>query len=130
MSDVIKVRRSRLEGCVQLAGAKNSALRLLAASILTKDRVELRNYPAELLDAQIHVGMLEALGKKCRLVDDSTVEITEESSIQQRLLWEGRSIRNTLLILGALTARLGAGSVPLPGGCKLGDRKYDLHVML
>lgn len=130
MSDVIKVRRSRLEGCVQLAGAKNSALRLLAASILTKDRVELRNYPAELLDAKIHVGMLEALGKKCRLVDDSTVEITEESSIQQRLLWEGRSIRNTLLILGALTARLGAGSVPLPGGCKLGDRKYDLHVML
>lgn len=130
MTEVIKVRRSRLEGRVQLAGAKNSALRLLAASLLTGQRVELRNYPSELLDAQVHVDMLEALGKKCRLLGDSSIEITEPAAMSQRLTWEGRSIRNTLLILGALTARFGAGSVPLPGGCKLGDRKYDLHVML
>jgi UDP-N-acetylglucosamine 1-carboxyvinyltransferase len=46
------------------------------------------------------------------------------------LEWDDRSIRNTLLILGALTTRTGEGVVPLPGGCKLGERKYDLHVML
>src|SRR5690606_15696866 len=46
------------------------------------------------------------------------------------LIWDKRSIRNTLLILGAVTAKYGHGKVPLPGGCKLGDRKFDLHIML
>ncbi|HEL3748098.1 UDP-N-acetylglucosamine 1-carboxyvinyltransferase [Stenotrophomonas maltophilia] len=127
---VLHVRKSRLEGRVSLAGAKNSALRLLAASILTRDTLELRNYPAGLLDTQVHVDMLRALGKSAELLGTDSIRITESESLASQLKWEGRSIRNTLLILGALTARLGAGSVPLPGGCKLGERKYDLHVML
>lgn len=126
---VLSVSRSCLSGAVTLSGAKNSALRLLAASILTGERVTLTNYPAGLLDAQVHVGMLEALGKACGTGNDS-VTIEEVCPLSDQLAWDGRSIRNTLLILGALTARLGAGRVPLPGGCKLGERKYDLHVML
>lgn len=126
----LKVSKSRLEGTVELAGAKNSALRLLAASILTKNTVELYNYPSELLDAQIHVDMLHALGKQTELLNNSHIKITENSKLLEELVWSGRSIRNTLLILGALTARFGRGKVPLPGGCKLGERKYDLHVML
>ena len=47
-----------------------------------------------------------------------------------RLDWKGRSIRNTLLVLGALLSRFGEGGVPLPGGCNLGDRKIDLHELL
>jgi len=90
----------------------------------------LHNYPAGLLDAQIHVKMLHSLGKNSELIGDSIIRITETTSLKSQLQWEGRSIRNTLLILGALTARLGEGSVPLPGGCKLGERKYDLHIML
>lgn len=130
MNSVIKVRKSQLSGQVTLAGAKNSALRLLAASLLTEGDVVLRNYPSELLDAQVHVDMLSALGKSVELIDTTTIRISENRKLESSLIWEGRSIRNTLLILGALTARLGAGSVPLPGGCKLGERKYDLHVML
>ncbi len=120
---------SPLSGSVTVSGAKNSALRLLAASLLTDGDVTLDNYPAELLDAQVHVGMLEALGKSCTTGPD-TITIDEARPLSDRLAWDGRSIRNTLLILGALTARRGAGRVPLPGGCKLGERKYDLHVML
>ena len=127
---VVTVSKSRLEGSVNLAGAKNSSLRLLAASILTDQKLELINYPSDLLDAKIHVDMLNALGKKTRLLSDTEIEITEDGSIRSELIWNGRSIRNTLLILGALTSRFGRGKVPLPGGCKLGDRKYDLHVML
>lgn len=127
---VIKISKSKLEGVVELAGAKNSALRLLAASILTDEKITLSNYPAELLDAKIHVGMLEALGKNTKLKEKNIIEISEEGSLSPVLFWDGRSIRNTLLILGALTARLGSGKVPLPGGCRLGERKYDLHVML
>lgn len=118
-----------LVGKVTLAGAKNAALRMLAASLLTSSRVTLSNYPAELLDAVVHAEMLQKLGKT---ISSSTnkIEILEASPPQSTLLWSGRSIRNTLLILGALTARMGTGRVPLPGGCKLGERKFDLHVML
>jgi UDP-N-acetylglucosamine 1-carboxyvinyltransferase len=123
------IRPSRLEGSVQLNGAKNSVLKLLAASLLTEEKIEINNYPADLLDAQIHLEMLKALGKEC-FVEDEKVIITETGKIQNKLSWEGRSIRNTLLILGALVARTGQGAVPLPGGCQIGDRKYDLHEIL
>lgn len=118
-----------LEGHITLAGAKNSALRLLAASLLTSEKVTLTQYPAGLLDAQVHVEMLNVLGKRTEVSPDR-ITITEQTAPGSVLDWSGRSIRNTLLILGALTARSGAGRVPLPGGCKLGERKYDLHVEL
>src|SRR5690625_3532113 len=126
----IKIHKSKLQGQIELAGAKNSALRLLAASLLTEDTVTLSNYPASLLDAKIHVGMLEALGKKCSLPSANEIIIKEDTSLSTQLLWAERSIRNTLLILGALVSRLGEAKVPLPGGCKSGERKHDLHVML
>lgn len=126
---VLSLRPSRLEGRVRVSGAKNSVLRLLAASLLTSDDVVLDNHPEQLLDAQIHVGMLEALGKRCRM-DGGRLTIAEVSTPPGVLVWRGRSIRNTLLILGALLARTGGGSVPLPGGCDIGDRKYDLHELV
>lgn len=125
---ILTVGPAVLSGRVTLAGAKNSALRLLAASILSRGKVELRNYPSQLLDAQVHVGMLEALGKSVTLTSSESVTIEENRALETRLNWDGRSIRNTLLILGALTTRLGAGAVPLPGGCRLGDRKFDIHI--
>jgi UDP-N-acetylglucosamine 1-carboxyvinyltransferase len=128
-SSIVISQSSPLVGQVQLDGAKNSALRLLAASLLTSGRITLTRYPAGLLDAQVHVEMLEALGKTA-VVTKNRIEIDEVRVPDTVLEWKGRSIRNTLLILGALTARCGAGRVPLPGGCKLGERKYDLHVML
>ncbi|MDI6401469.1 UDP-N-acetylglucosamine 1-carboxyvinyltransferase [Balneolaceae bacterium ANBcel3] len=127
---IISVQKSKLEGVVHLSGAKNSVLRLLAASILSEGKIKIHNYPSGLLDAKIHVDMLNKLGKSVHQPDNETLIIDELEPIKSILLWEKRSIRNTLLILGALTTRTGEGSVPLPGGCKLGDRKYDLHVML
>jgi len=126
MNELI-VSRSKLAGEIRLSGAKNSALKLLTASLLTKGRITLKNYPSTLADAIIHVGMLEKLGKRCQLIDSETLVIEEIGQPPSTLDWSERSIRNTLLILGALTARTGSGSVPLPGGCKLGDRAFDLH---
>jgi len=128
-SEKISISKSRLFGTINLSGAKNSALKLLTASLLTSERVTLTQYPSELLDAQVHVEMLKLLGKSV-CVMKSRIDIDEVRNISACLNWEGRSIRNTLLILGALTARLGVGQVPLPGGCKLGERTYDLHVMV
>jgi UDP-N-acetylglucosamine 1-carboxyvinyltransferase len=129
-NEILKIKKASLNGKVKVSGAKNSALRLLAASLLTDEDVELINFPNGLLDVQVHLQMLKVLGKNY-ITETDFVRITEDDSkTTNHLLWEDRSIRNTLLILGALVARWGEGRVPLPGGCKLGERKYDLHVML
>ncbi|MFV0221284.1 UDP-N-acetylglucosamine 1-carboxyvinyltransferase [Empedobacter falsenii] len=129
MNEILKISKGRLYGNVKVSGAKNSALRLLAASILTNETIELNNFPNGLLDVQIHLDMLKVLGKSYSTITDN-VWIKETEQTSTVLDWNERSIRNTLLILGALTTRFGEGRVPLPGGCKLGERKYDLHVML
>lgn len=126
---VYRVKPSKLEGEVTVSGAKNSALRLLAASILTENKVHLKNYPDQLRDAIIHVEMLKMMGKIFQVEKDEII-ITQNGSLKTKLIWEERSIRNTLLILGSLLTKYGEGSVPLPGGCKLGERKYDLHVKI
>ncbi len=123
------VNPSTLSGSVKVSGAKNSALKLLTASLLTNEKIEITNFPSSLRDAQIHVGMLEELGKKCTVSKDKII-IEEQRDLLSDLVWDKRSIRNTLLILGALVARTGEGSVPLPGGCQIGERKIDLHEML
>nr|WP_239928905.1 UDP-N-acetylglucosamine 1-carboxyvinyltransferase [Photobacterium sanguinicancri] len=131
MSDKFKykVHPGKVEGRVNLSGAKNSVLRLLAASLLTDEKVVLDRFPSSLLDVQVHNEMLEALGKKVTINNKQAI-IEYKQNTKSELIWHGRSIRNTLLILGALTAKTGFGKVPSPGGCKLGERKYDLHVML
>lgn len=101
---------------IHLSGAKNSGLRLQAVSILTDDELILTNFPNGLSDAQIHNGMLEILGKEIK-VEGNVLKIS------------GR-ITQSDLILGAITAKIGQAKVPLPGGCKIGERNYDLHVMV
>jgi UDP-N-acetylglucosamine 1-carboxyvinyltransferase len=126
MMSEIKITPQILNGSISVSGAKNSSLRFLAASLLTNEKLKLYNMPTKILDHIVHVEMLEHLGKNIEILGSSV--IIEESDIKNSLIWEKRSIRNSLLILGALLTRNGFGKVPLPGGCKLGERKYDLHV--
>jgi len=123
------IEKSKLRGKIKLSGAKNSALKLIAASILTDGDITLTNSPNKLIDMKIHLEMLKKLGKKYKIKND-ILEIKKDREVETELRWEGPSIRNTLLILGALLTRKGRGKVPLPGGCSIGERKYDLHVML
>jgi UDP-N-acetylglucosamine 1-carboxyvinyltransferase len=127
--DLLIVKKSRLAGKIRISGAKNSALKLLTASILTDEPIEIFNYPASLIDTQIHVEMLRMLGKQCKVTEDS-ISISCDKELGEELQWEGPSIRNTLLIFGSLLARKGKARVPLPGGCSIGDRDYDLHQMV
>ena len=127
----VLISPGKLSGRIVLSGAKNSALKLMTASLLTRDDLVLHRFPLSITDAKIHVEMLERLGKTCELGPDSTTIRISESELAGSLReWRLRSIRNTLLMLGCLTARLGHGCVPLPGGCAIGDRKYDLHQMV
>ena len=65
--DILKIQKAQLQGQVRLSGAKNSALRLLAASLLTEDVVELYNSPNGLLDMQVHIKMLNKIGVKIKV---------------------------------------------------------------
>lgn len=125
----IKIQKSTLKGQVEVSGAKNAALKLLTASILTNEPIELFRSPNGLLDMQVHIAMLNKIGKTCT-EKSGYIKIEENKKLINQLIWEDRSIRNSLLILGALTTRFGEGCVPLPGGCKIGERKYDLHAMI
>ena len=124
----LKIYPGELNGEIYITGAKNAVLRHLAASILVDDSIRLNNYPKNMLDVRLHEEMLEQLGKKVTKFGSSA--IIEGAVEKSELLWEKRSIRNTLLILGALLAKTGYGKVPLPGGCKIGERKYDIHIGL
>src|SRR5690554_7775070 len=63
--DTIKVKKGRLQGQVKVSGAKNCGLKLLTASVLTDEPIELYNSPNQLLDMQVHIKMLNQMGKTC-----------------------------------------------------------------
>ena len=127
--ETLTVRPGRLCGEVRVSGAKNSVLRLMVASLLTSEPLVIENYPASLADGRVQRGMLEALGKACEVSSD-ILTIEETHVPPAALAWPGRSIRNTLLVLAAMVARSGDGAVPLPGGCDIGERGYDLHELV
>ena len=77
------IQPSRLAGSVSISGAKNSALKLLTASLLTDEKIEIDNYPESLLDTQIHVEMLNYLGKTCS-VREGSITITQAGTAQER----------------------------------------------
>ena len=75
----MKINKSRLEGQVKLSGAKNCALKLLTASVLTDETIEIQNSPNGLLDMQVHISMLNQMGKECT-EGDSYLKIKEKTA--------------------------------------------------
>jgi UDP-N-acetylglucosamine 1-carboxyvinyltransferase len=118
---------TRLEGTVPIAGAKNSALKLLAASLLADGRTTIRNVPS-IQDCITMVEVLEHLGADVTW-DDGTVAI-ETSRVQPlETPYDLVSrMRASILVLGPLLARFGRARVAMPGGCNIGSRKIDLHI--
>ena len=118
----------RLKGSIRLNGAKNATLPILAASTLTDEEVILKNVPIKLNDVQIMINILKSLGKKIIYEGDRLI-ITGPLKTHVVPPELGNRIRYSLLFLGALLNRLGKSCVPNPGGCNIGDRKFDLHIM-
>ncbi|MGL5722090.1 MAG: UDP-N-acetylglucosamine 1-carboxyvinyltransferase [Brevinema sp.] len=116
-----------LKGTVTIGGAKNAALPLLAASLLTKEQVILHNVPI-LEDIHTMFALLTSLGKTL-VRDGSTVTITEKTTIGHEAPYDIVSrMRASIAVMGPLTARLGQAKISLPGGCNLGPRPIDLHI--
>ena len=126
-----------LNGAVRIGGAKNAALPLMAASLLSAHKLRLSNLP-HLVDISTLARLLGRLGVEIRLdgVDSAeghagrVLELCAENITDTEAPYElVRKMRASILVLGPLLARAGAANVSLPGGCAIGTRPVDLHLM-
>lgn len=127
MKDTFRVKGgTRLSGSVEVSGAKNSVLKLMAAALLAEGTTTLTNCPA-ILDVPLMQKVLEGLG--CEVtVDGSVVTITTPETITPEADFDAvRQFRASVAVLGPLTARCGRAVVALPGGDAIGSRPLDMH---
>ena len=117
----------RLRGKVRVSGAKNSALPILAASVISDDIVAVENVP-DLLDVKTMTSILRSVGMEVHR-NGSEIEITPTDSPKTDVPYElVRKMRASFNVLGPLTARFGRAKVALPGGCSIGVRPVDFHI--
>tara|TARA_X000001036_G_scaffold87561_1_gene79603 strand:+ start:1577 stop:2830 length:1254 start_codon:yes stop_codon:yes gene_type:complete len=124
-SSILKISPTPLSGSVNLSGSKISAIVGLIISLSTRERFIFSNFPKDLLDVKICLKMIEDLGKKINL-NQNNVTITQSKKLNDKLLSDKYSIRYTLLIIASLLVNQNKVKVPLPGGCKIGNRKIDV----
>ncbi|MGI0490726.1 UDP-N-acetylglucosamine 1-carboxyvinyltransferase [Alkalinema pantanalense CENA528] len=116
-----------LSGHVTISGAKNSALVLMAGTLLCSESCRLRNVPS-LLDVTRMSDILASLGVKVSR-DQDAVEFDASNLTNAEAPYELVSkMRASFFIMGSLLTRMGTARIPLPGGCSIGDRPVDLHV--
>lgn len=129
MSDQLLIRGGKqLCGSVPISGAKNAALKQIAACLLTKDVVTLSNVP-HLDDITLMLQLMLELGCKVTLHDHGKISIDPSAVNQVKVPYElVRAMRASIVVLGPLLARFGEAKVALPGGCAIGPRPIDIHL--
>ncbi len=118
---------NRLIGEVRISGAKNAALPILCASLLSAEPIQLGNLP-ELNDVSTMQKLLQQMGITTQRADGQV--ILSAANIDKLLAPYDmvKTMRAAILVLGPLVARFGEASVSLPGGCAIGSRPVDLHI--
>ncbi len=119
---------NRLEGVLTASGAKNAALPILAATLLTAGACSLRSVPV-LRDITTMLTLLSSLGAKIARRQDGEVLIESDSVQVFTAPYDlVKTMRASILVLGPLLARHGQARVSFPGGCAIGSRPVDLHI--
>ena len=118
---------NKLKGQIKISGSKNASLPILAATLLTKKKVLLKNLP-RVKDIETMVSLLQSLGSKIKfnknnLVIDNIKQIKSFASYSLV-----KTMRAGILVLGPLLAKFGKAKVSLPGGCAIGTRPVDIHL--
>tara|TARA_R110002012_G_scaffold242788_1_gene417207 strand:+ start:34151 stop:35470 length:1320 start_codon:yes stop_codon:yes gene_type:complete len=121
----------QLKGKIQPQGAKNEALQILCAVLLTPEKVTIHNIP-DIVDVNKLIDLLKNLGVKIAHIrqgtytfqaDDVNLNYLESEAFKK----DGRGLRGSIMIVGPLLARFGKGYIPKPGGDKIGRRRLDTH---
>ena len=121
----------RLHGEIQAQGAKNEALQILCATLLTKDKVVVRNLP-NILDVNNLISLMEDLGVKVEKLEKGSFSF-EASDVDMDYLntedffKKSASLRGSVMLVGPMVARFGKAIIPKPGGDKIGRRRLDTH---
>jgi len=117
-----------LRGEVKVSGAKNAALPILCASLLSAEALRLHNVP-DLKDISTALRLLKQLGVQSTHDKDQTVEICAQTVSSLEAPYDlVKTMRASILVLGPLVARFGQARVSLPGGCAIGQRPVDQHI--
>lgn len=121
----------KLSGSITPQGAKNEALQILCAVLLTDEKVTISNIP-NIIDVNKLIGILGKLGVKIERLDEHTYTFQSDELDLSYLESEsfrkdGSSLRGSIMIVGPLLARFGKGYIPRPGGDKIGRRRLDTH---
>ncbi len=128
MSKIIVRKSGPLKGTVKISGAKNSVLPIMAASLLSQDKVILEDIPA-LRDVEVISEVLTSLGADVKKNPDGIIEINSSNIDNYEAPYDLiRKMRASFLVIGPLLARMGRARVSLPGGCAIGARPIDLHL--
>ena len=119
---------SPLRGEITISGAKNAALPVLCASLLTRDTLQITNLPF-LKDVTTMLALLEQMGTNVATNNPSEVELTAAHLSNPMAPYEMvKTMRAAILVLGPLLARTGEANISLPGGCAIGVRPVDQHI--
>ena len=117
-----------LRGEVSIGGAKNAALGILAAAIMTDETVTIENVP-NVRDTRVLLQAIEGIGAKVKYIYNNTVQINGGSISDLNVEYEYiRKIRASYYLLGALLGKYQESNVALPGGCNIGSRPIDQHL--
>lgn len=127
MDRIIVRGGNTLNGTIHISGAKNAALPLLTAGLLTEEKFHLTNVP-ELADIRLMIDLLSQHG--CVIASKNNEVTIDASAIENTTAPYDivRKMRASILVLGPLVARFGKARVSLPGGCAIGTRPVDIHV--
>lgn len=119
------------KGTVNVSGAKNSATRLLAAACISDGEVVLQNFPTQLVDARHKIRFLQNIGADIKVDEkNETLTINSGNISAKQLETYDYPIRTTYLLVASQIKNAGEALIPYPGGCKIGSRGYDLHMMV
>ncbi len=129
MDSIVVKGGGSLDGRIQIAGAKNTSLKLIAASILTEEPVTLTNVP-NLADIRTISDVMESLGVEIARLEGGRVMVLSAASLTSHTAEYDlvRKLRASFQVLGPLLARTGEAIVSLPGGCAIGARPVDIHL--
>ena len=121
----------RLSGEITPQGAKNEALQVICATLLTPERVVISNIP-QILDVEQLIDLLRAMGVEVERLADDTYAFAAKNIDLDYLLSDdyrrrAQRLRGSVMIIGPLLARFGVGYIPKPGGDKIGRRRLDTH---
>ena len=127
--DFLQIHKTpKIQGSISISGAKNSALPILAATLLSKNEVTISNLP-DVADVKTLAKLLEHLGVNLEWLNPNTLKAQAQNIVHTKAIYDiVRKMRASVLVLGPLLARFGYCEVSLPGGCAIGARPVDLHI--